>query len=63
MEQFNFHLQFTDLGGVERSLSTQFSARDIMEAHKTGRKLVSLFVCDYTVKEVNAYYLESLKID
>jgi len=63
MERFNFHLQFTDSEGVERSLSTQFSARDIMEAHNTGRKLVSLFVCNYTVKEINAYYLESLKID
>ena len=38
-------------------------ARDIIQAHNAGRKLVALLVCDHTVKEINAYYLESLKID
>lgn len=63
MRRFYFHVQFTDVEGVERFRSIQFSARDIIQAHNAGRKLVALFVCDHTVKEINAYYLESLKID
>ena len=63
MRRFYFHVQFTDVEGVERFRSTQFSARDIIQAYNAGRKLVALLVCDRTVKEINAYYLESLKID
>ena len=63
MRRFYFHLQFTDVEGVDRFRSIQFSARDIVQAHHAGRKLVTLLSCDPTVKEINAYYLESLKID
>jgi len=63
MKQFYFHVQFTDNEGVDRFRSIQFSARDIIQAHHAGRKLVALLCCDPTVKEINAYYLESLKID
>ena len=63
MKQFYFHVQFTDSKGVERFRSIQFSARDIIQAHHAGRKLVALLCCDPTVSEINAYYLESLKID
>lgn len=63
MRRFYFHVQFIDVEGVERFRSIQFSARDIIQAHNAGRKLVALLVCDRTVKEINAYYLESLKID
>lgn len=62
MRRFYFHVQFTDVEGFERFRSMQFSARNITQAHSAGRKLVTLLVCDPTVKEVNAYYLESLKI-
>lgn len=63
MKQFYFHVQFTDTEGVNRFRSTRFSACDILQAHQAGRKLVALFNCDPTVSEINAYYLESLKID
>lgn len=63
MRRFYFHVQFTDAEGVKHFRTTQFSARDIMQAHDAGRKLVALLDCDHTVKEINAYYLESLKID
>ena len=63
MRRFYFHVQFTDVEGVERFRSMQFSARNITRAHADGRKLVLLLSCDPDVKEVNAYYLESLKID
>lgn len=63
MKQFYFHVQFIDDEGVDRFRSTQFSARDIVQAHHAGRKLVTLLSCDPTVKEINAYYLEQLKID
>lgn len=63
MKQFYFHVQFIDDEGVDRFCSTQFSARDIVQAHHAGRKLVTLLSCDPTVKEINAYYLEQLKID
>ena len=63
MKQFYFHVQFTDNEGVDRFRSTQFSARDIVQAHHAGRKLVTLLSCDPTVKEINAYYLEQLKTD
>lgn len=63
MRRFYFHVQFIDVEGVERFRSMQFSACNITQAHSAGRKLVTLLVCDPTVKEINAYYLESLKID
>lgn len=63
MKQFYFHVQFTDNEGVDCFRSIQFSARDIVQAHTSGRKLVALLCCDPTVKEINAYYLEQLKID
>ena len=63
MRRFYFHVQFTDEEGVKRFRSIQFNACDILQAHSAGRKLVALLVCDRTVKEINAYYLESLKID
>lgn len=50
MRRFYFHVQFTDVEGVERFRSIQFSARDIIQAHNAGRKLVALLVCDHTVK-------------
>lgn len=63
MKQFYFHVQFIGDEGVDRFRSIQFSARDIVQAHHAGRKLVTLLSCDPTVKEINAYYLEQLKID
>jgi hypothetical protein len=62
MRQFYFHVQFTDNEGVDRFRSIQFSARDMFQAHYAGRKLVTLLCCDPIVKEINAYYLEQLKI-
>ena len=62
MRQFYFHVQFADNEGVDRFRSIQFSARDMLQAHYAGRKLVTLLCCDPAVKEINAYYLEQLKI-
>lgn len=63
MRRFCIHVRLTDVEGVERFHSTQFSAFDIVDGHIIGRKLVALLCCSPTVKEINMYYLESLKTD
>ena len=63
MRQFLLHVQFTNIQGAECSVTTKFSAENLVTAHMDGRKLVELLTCEPHVANVNSYYLESLKIN
>ena len=63
MKQFLLHVQFTNTQGVECSVTTKFSAENLVTAHMDGRKLVELLTCEPHVGSIDSYYLESLKIN
>lgn len=61
MKHYFFHVAYLDNQGIERTKSTLFGAKDLLQAHQAGRKLVSLLLCDSEVSDILFYYLESLK--
>jgi hypothetical protein len=62
MKQFYFHVQYVDTQGIEHFRSIQFAARDMIQAHTAGRKLVTFLAIDPEIADITAYYLESLKL-
>lgn len=63
MKRFYLHVQYSDNEGFKHFRSTSLPANNILEAHADSRKLVELLTCEPDVKSVDAYYVESLKIE
>lgn len=61
MKHYKFHVGYVDNQGVECSKHILFGAKDLLQAHQAGRKLVSLLLCDSEVSDILFYYVECLK--